>query len=367
MKHLLICILAGLIILTGLTTLMTAEQKSNKDIPYTDPDALQVMNPGDEEEHPPIQVGLIVERTQTMEEIHFRRVLENAQEEGFLFHPCETGSSPDTQWEMFQKMLRQGYEVILLDLVHPAAASRYVDAALAQDVKLIFLHQQPPDEVLLKGEGIYYLGFSDADSLWEVAQQIGAYWRSNQGALDYFPDGQLAFASLSNQSFEETGKAEKFQSYLAALGIESYQSKDSVSSMFSFDIHKEIDRIWVADSELVLLTSSAEARKSLDYLLDPTEFAFNRLKLVLLTADGPAQKMVEDGEILLAIGTDGQDLGQAALEMLRAIAAGEAPAAKSVGVGEAAQRCILVPNRVVRSPLLDQRPPVPESTGDEEE
>lgn len=365
MKHLLICLLAGVLILGGLTTLMSAEQQHNQDRP-TSQDTLAVMNPGEEGAHEPMKVGLIVERTQTMEEIHFRRVLEGSREEGFLFHPCETGSSPETQWDMFQKMLRQGYQVVLLNLVDQTQAQRYVDAALAQNVNLIFLGQQPDQEVLLRGEGIYYLGFSDADSLGEVARQIGAFWRSNQGKLDYFKDGQLAFASLSSQSFEETGKAEKFQSYLAGQGIESYLSKDSVSSMFSFDIHKEIDRIWVADSELVLLTSSAEARKSLDYLLDPTEFAFNRLQLVLLTADEPAKKMVENGEILLAIGTDGQDLGRAALEMLRALAAGETPMATSVQAGEAAQRCILVPNRVVRSALLDQRPPAPPAAQENE-
>ncbi len=353
-----ICILAGIIILTGLTTLMSAERASNQDLPPPSSSVIPVMNAGEEGESGLVKVGLIVEKTHTMEEIHFRRVLENAQSEGFLFHPCETGSSPETQWEMFQKMLGEEYKIIFLSLVDPASAQRYVDAASAQGVYLIFLYNEPPRDLLLSGQGIYYLGFSDADSLREVAKEMGAIWRGNRKLLEYFPDDVLAFASLSDESFEENGKAEKFAAYLKAQGVESTLAKDSVTSMFSFDIHKEIDRIWVAESELLLITSSTEARKALDYLNDPTEFTYNRIEIVVLTADEAAQKMVENGEILMAIGTDGEDLGNAALDMMRALMAGQPPVAEPQGDDPGADRCLYVPGRVVRSPRMDERPQV---------
>lgn len=367
MKHLLICVLAGMLIIAGVLFILGSESDRGS-IPAI---ASNVLPAGSGEgETETVKVGLLFSQTETMEEIHFRRMLEEGQSELFSFHFCEAGTQASAQWQMFQKMLGEGYGIIFVKLVDSGEAQRYANVAVEQDIHLIFLGAEPDQEVLDAGEKLYFLGFSDANSLQEAARHIATLWRNNQQELDYFPDSVLAFSFLSSEGFEESGKSDQFASYLAVQGVEGTLAKDSVTSMFSFDIHKEIDRIWVADTELLICTSSSDARKSLNYLNDPTEFSFNRIQMVVLTADEAAQTMVENGEILLAIGTDGQDLGQAALRMIETLIGGEPLTTDAVGVNSGSGNRFYVANRVVRSPLLDQRAPVEtddddSSTGDD--
>lgn len=353
MKHLLGYLIAAVAIFTFINVFVTADRPQ-----VTTPSAARAEGAvavATEARPATVKVGLLTGDTATMEDLHFRNGLEEGLgEEGFSFHACETGSSAETQWAMYQKMLDEGYSVVFLNLLDQGEALQYAQAAAEQGIALIFLGDtEPPQEAVGLSDKFYYMGFSDADSLREASAEIAHLWKNNQPLLDHFEDNTLAYSFLSDESFEESGKAAVFQEDLARRGVSGTLAKDSVTSYFSFDIHKEIDRIWVANTELIICTSSSDARKSLDYLNDPTEFKSNHIQMVLLTADEAAQKMVENEEILLAIGVDGQELGRVAAKLTKALAMGETPTEADLGVSVPESRRLYVSNTVLRSPAMD--------------
>ena len=351
MKHLLCYLVAAVAIFTFINVFVSADHpQAASSFRGTNAAAVPV-----EARTLSAKVGLLTGDTATMEDLFFRSSLEQGlAEDGLSVHACETGSSAETQWAMYEKMLDEGYSVVFLSLLDQEEAARYAQAAAEKGVALVFLGDtEPSQEVISLSERFYYLGFSDGDSLREAAAQIAQLWKNNQPLLDHFADGTLTYSFLSDESFQESGKAAVFQEDLARRGVSGALAKDSVTSYFSFDIQKEIDRIWVADTELIVCTSSSDARKSLNYLNDPTEFKSNHIKMVLLTADEAARKMVENEEILLAIGVDGQELGRVAAALTKALAAGEAPAEADLGVSVPESRRLYVSNTILRSPAMD--------------
>lgn len=313
-----------------------------------------------------IQIGVVMGPEETMSGIRFRSALKQicSEQDRYTLHLCEFFGSVKTQLQMFEKLLNEGCSVLFVELAAAEDAQIFIDQAEGSGAAIVFMGAEPDAELLKTGR-YYYLGFSNADLLREVAQNLTNAWQNNRTLLDYFEDDSLACAFLSDEDYAENGKAESFTTALKVRNIESETVKASITSYYNFDLYKEIDRIWVAKAELLICTSSAYARQALDYLNDPTEFAHNRIQLVVLVADEETRRMVEDGEILLAVGMDGKQLGKTAAVLAGLLADGEEPTEETLGVSVRSGRMLYLPNTVVRSPRLDEIAVAPEEEGRE--
>ena len=284
--------------------------------------------PVEEEQAEPIQAGILLECADDVETARFKNSFEKNLGEEASVHTLDAAGNSDTQQVMFLKMLDENYSVIVVDLADAANADFFAEAAVEKDIPLIFIGAEPDAETLNKGEKLYYIGFSDYDPVEVVAQEIVRIWNLNQDVLDYRPQNVdvLAYSAFTTQGMENSGNKETFEGVLAEAEIETELMQDSETRYYDYDLYDVVDDSLYDKSELFLCDRSVDAQKIVDYFDDPLEFATRPLtQLVVLSMDDGARQLVESGKVLIACGSDSNELGASASRLAKLLVSGEAP------------------------------------------
>lgn len=348
MKHILICIVCAALIFTMVGRWTAAES------PASDAEASGEISAVSEE----AVVGMMSIGDQSMQELRFSNALGASLAElgGYRFSLCHAGTGEEQS--MFRKLVEDGCRAIFIELENPEDASEYITLRTSPDIVLIFLGAEPDRQLLLSQEGLYYIGFSEYNAMKEVADYINDLWESQRDLINYFDNEKFNVAFLVDQEFSESGQEEEFMGYLAKHeDMDENLVKESIITAYDFNLHLEIDRIWVNYAEILICNSSEQMSGAVSYLYDPTEFDWNRIQLILLEMDDSARRMIENGEILMAIGHDGQEQGKTAAKLVELILNEKVINRESVGASIRNERFLYLEPTVLFSEIpVKERP-----------
>lgn len=311
-----------------------------------------------------MQVGILLGHADDMGTAQFCNTFEKALGTTVKVNNVDTSGNEDTRKAMFDKMIESNYNLIVLEHTQ-GAADYYIDTAGQAGIPVIIIGAQPAQSLLTKYPGIYYMGFS-SDSIVELmAQETYNFWQNNPTMMDFENDEwDLTYSAITSTGFADTGSSTAFENAMSELGVSAQMAVDSIIQPYDYNLHKEIDQTIIDDSEIVFYDSSAEAQKAINYFYDPTEFSKRpRQQLALSTIDDGAAKLVEDGEVLFACGTDTHSLGAVAARLAQLLMAGQEPTFQSLEMEQSAERVYHLPCTVLRA-AIEPEPVEEEAEGD---
>lgn len=303
-----------------------------------------------------LQVGILLGHADDLGTARFKNSFEKGLPTEVKVNTVDTAGSLETQKTMFGKMLESGYNLIVLELTPTCPAEYFIDEAGQAGVPMIIIGQEPSPTLLQKYPGIYYLGFSNDDLMALMAQETATFWQNNPKMMDFEDDTwDMTYSAITSTGFAEPGKSAAFEGAMAKLGISTSMAVDSVVRHYEYDLHKEIDQTIIKDSELVIYDSSVEAQKAINYYYDPTEFTKRpKQQLALSVIDDGATKLVADGEVLFACGTDTKALGDVAARIGQLLLAGQVPTFQTLEIEPVADRSFYLPGTVLRAPIVPE-------------
>lgn len=365
MRHFLLYGLAAMLIFTMLGRFAAVETGSAAEPAAAAMTA--VVKAAKEEAPEELPTGLLQVNMSSMDDMYFQNNLLAELGEGFAVRAISTDDTGRSQEEMFRKMVEKGYKLIIVELYDGDMAEDYIDLALENEVSLIFTGEQPPADQLARMENAYYVGFSEGNTMKELADAMITGWRNNQYAMELKDDDRLVYGIFTKDDYEENGNQEILDAYLTDAGIEAKMGYSTVTSAFNFDIKEEVDSIFYAGGEVIICDSSSFAHQISEYLHEeefPTE-RFAHTCIFLTVADETARKMVEEGTAVFATGISGGDTGAIAGRLARVIARGERPTAENVGIAPDGNKCFNVTSTTILADRISTPPPSEEDEDEE--
>lgn len=302
------------------------------------------------------QVGILLGHADALGTARFRSAFEKSMTADTKVNAVDTAGSIETKRTMFDKMLESQYNLIVLELLDTDDATYFIDGAGNAAIPLLIIGTQPAQELLTRYPGIYYIGFSGNSLVQLLAQETFAFWQSNPSLMNFEKDEwDLSYSAITTNGFEQSGYRKMFDEALQQLGVSTQFEVDSLVRHFDYDLYKEIDQTIIKDSELVIYDSSTEVQKAINYYYDPTEFKKRpKQQLALSVIDDGAIKLVEEGEVLFACGTDTKELGNRAARMAQVLMAGQTPSFQNLELELTGERSFFLPYTVIRSDIAPE-------------
>lgn len=347
MKHIFVYLVVGALIFSYIGAHAASQMPDEPSfMPVARIAAAVAEAPAEEEEAQPIQAGILLECADDVETARFKNSFEKSLGEEASVHTLDAAGNSDTQQVMFRKMLDENYSVIVVDLADTTNADSFAEAAVEKDIPLIFMGAEPDAETLNKGDKLYYIGFTDYDPVEVAAEEIVRIWNLNQDLLDYRTNNPdvLAYSAFTSEGMENSGNQDVFEGVLADAEIESELMQDSETRYYDYDLYDVVDDSLYDKSELFLCERSVDAQKIVDYFDDPLEFASRPLtQLVVLSVDDGARQLVESGKVLMACGSDSNELGASAARLAKLLVSGEKPDADNMALEMENERYFYLP------------------------
>ncbi len=107
--------------------------------------------------------------------------------------------SQAAQNEQIERFLKQGYDVICVNIVDRTAAAVLIDKARAADVPLIFFNREPVEEDLMRWEKVFYVGSDAEQSGLLQGGIVRDAWKADRGLIDRNGDGRLQYVMLEGE------------------------------------------------------------------------------------------------------------------------------------------------------------------------
>ncbi|MEG1874258.1 MAG: substrate-binding domain-containing protein [Angelakisella sp.] len=381
MKHILICLIASVLLFSyiGQNTVMAKER-----VAYATPVAAGVAVAraavtaaapmsavAKKEPVKPVeeQIGLLLSHADDLNSARFKNGFEKSIPKEIKLHSLDAAGSAESQKTMFNKMIGQKFSVIVLDLMNLADVDYYVDAAGKAGVPLVIIGDEPTLSQLSHYPSVYYVGFQKSSMPELMATETIRLWKDNPIRMNFEDDKwDLTYSALTRDGFEKSGNKEVFQTAMEAAGVSVSMAVDSVVKQMEYDLIKEVDQTVIDDSEIVFFDNSTDVQRALEFFYDPTEFKRGRPKqqFALTVIDDGAAKLVEDGEVLFAIGTDFRELGVATAQLAQLLAINPLSNLQTFEQQLVNERFFYLPDTILRADIKPEPVEVEEEESDKE-
>lgn len=278
------------------------------------------------------QVGVLLNSVSTLEEVYFKETLKENMPDGCSVHFSDASGNAQTQLDMLRRMLSDGYGVIFLELFPESDAAQCVELAKLEDVPLVFLGDEPTQEVMDSWEKLYYLGFADSNDYETAAEALRSIFLSNRNVLDKDQDGVISYSVLSTSAFTGSENKRRFDAVFEERNLSASLVTDAVTESFEYYIYRELRGIAKTDTELLICASSNDAAVAAEYFSDTEAFdTLPDIEIAVLTLDDGSRNLVDSGQAILAVGTDGTQLGAVGAKLANLLLSGAAPTAETLG------------------------------------
>ena len=107
--------------------------------------------------------------------------------------------SQAAQNEQIERFLKQGYDVVCVNIVDRTAAAVLIDKARASNVPLIFFNREPVEEDLMRWDKVFYVGSDAEQSGLLQGGIVRDVWKADRGLIDRNGDGRLQYVMLEGE------------------------------------------------------------------------------------------------------------------------------------------------------------------------
>lgn len=107
--------------------------------------------------------------------------------------------SQAAQNEQIERFLKQGYDVVCVNIVDRTAAAVLIDKARASNVPLIFFNREPVEEDLMRWDKVFYVGSDAEQSGLLQGGIVRDVWKADRGLIDRNGDGLLQYVMLEGE------------------------------------------------------------------------------------------------------------------------------------------------------------------------
>lgn len=299
------------------------------------------------------QVGMLLCQADDIQIARFKKSFEKGLASSISLKVVDTQDTLDAQMTMIDKMIDHNYNLIVLQLTSTVNADALMSKISGAGIPLIITGTEPPAELMQQYPNVYYVGFNDDSMYTKIAEEIQGFFTRNPKKMNFEKDDwDLSYSSIMSKSFAETGKQKLFEEALETAGMTSKFEVDSVVRHYDYNLHKEIDQTIIQDSEIVFYDSSTEAQKAINYYYDPTEFTRRpKQQLVLTVIDEGTAKLVEEKEVLLAVGPDATQLGNTVARLAHILLYGDMPTYDNMSIAPSGERSFYLKNTVLRADI----------------
>lgn len=372
MKHILICLLCTVVLFSyiGRATVpgdgLTAASQGNSIARV----AVAATTPQSKErkvstKSASLQVGILLGHADDLATTRFKNTFEKGLPTELKVNSVDTSGSVETQKTMFEKMVSSSYNLIVMEMLSTSPAEYFIDMAGQAGIPMIIIGEQPPQELLTRYPGIYYIGFSGDSLTSMMAAETFGFWKNNPDMMNFEKDEwDLSYSAVTSTGFDTKGYSSLFESAMSEHGVTTQFEVDSVVRHFDYNLHKEIDQTIIKDSEIIFFDNSTEAQKTINYFYDPTEFKKRpKVQIALSVIDDGAIKLIEEGEVLFACGADNKHLGTMASRLAQLLMAGQVPGFQNLELEPVNERSFFLPYTVMRADIPPE--PVEEPDSDD--
>lgn len=361
MKHIIICLVCAVMLFSyiGESTMSQQLMAGNTNVAISPVARMATASATSaKKDTKAIQAGILLGHADDLQTARFKNTFEKSISPDIKINCVDAAGSTETQRTMFDKMISSGYSVIVLELMDKDDAKQFVDSAGQASIPLIIFGAQPDTKLLASYPNIYYVGFQDESLTRQMAEETRRLWESNPTLLDFEEEEwNLTYSSLTKDGYEASGQKATFEGAMSEFGITTKMAVDSQTRHFDYDLHKEVDQTIIDDSEIVFYDSSVEVQKVINYFNDPTEFTPERYPkqlLALSVIDDGAAKLVEEGKVAFACGTDATELGSLASRLATLLMAGQEPNFQNFEREPTDGRCFYLANKVIRADIAPE-------------
>lgn len=337
MKHLFICAITAVLIFSFINFFITSDGNTESGfLPSSFTVAMMSAPPQTLTTPKAItaKAGVIFGSLDSRTAVSCKNALAEALGSEFELRVSEVVWNGGIQRETFDKMVEKGYRLIFLELFDGSPTGYFIDTAKEKGITLILMGDSPTQAQMAHArDSIYYIGYGQKSELQALGETLAFLWDTDSKALDLNNDDKLTYSIISKEDWKENGYLEQMEEHLDTAEIPGKVVQSFVVKDMNTKIEKGIDQMIVKGSDLILCDESALANRVSTYLNDPSEFRKKpNLQIAVLSADADARALVEAGDVAMAIGYDGAELGKKAAEIAQTVLKGEIPNAEGLGL-----------------------------------
>ncbi len=346
MKHLLISILAGLALFSYIETTTTPQSteevshmqaaqnmciNSRALLTANEPTTRAVAMPMSISND--VKVGLLFHTGDDLSSARLKRTLDKRLNLGSNFNTIYSSNSHETQKNMFDKMIAENYNVIILEINAESNVQYFIEQAASKNIGLIFIGNEPDKNLLQSYDKAYYLGYNNTSFKDAIAKEIFTLFTDKLEDLDIIQEDEtIKYATvLSNEKSENF--ADELVDSLDELGINVDNPINTQVKKYDYDLFKEIDQTIIKKCEVLIFDNSVELKRTLDYFNNPDEFKkLPKQKIVILQYDDNTEEFMKNESVLMALGFDDAQLAETTAKLAMALAMNVQPTSDVIGL-----------------------------------
>lgn len=255
-------------------------------------------------------------------------VLEARSEDGqeIALEIYNSAQSQSTQNDQVKKMIKDGCDVICVNLVDRTAPSNIIDMARSADVPIVFFNRELVDEDMLRWDKLYYVGadaFESGTMQGELAVDI-----INTSDVDRNKDGEIQYVILEGEAGHQDAivRTENSVNRIQELGIRldklgyaiANWDRAQASSQIEMMIKKHGSKI-----ELVLANNDDMALGAIDAYEQSSIPDSMRPYIFGIDGTEPGRAAVKDGTMAATVYNDAVGQANAIFELAKRLSTGE--------------------------------------------
>ena len=238
--------------------------------------------------------------------------------------------SQAAQNEQIERFLKQGYDVVCVNIVDRTAAAVLIDKARASNVPLIFFNREPVEEDLMRWDKVFYVGSDAEQSGLLQGGIVRDVWKADRGLIDRNGDGLLQYVMLEGEPGHQDTLLRTENSIKAltkawvpveklANDSANWQRGQAHTRMAQWlkQIGQQVEVVFANNDDMALGAIDA----CLDAGLEKEEMPF----IVGVDATAPALKALEEGTLQGTVFNDAPGQARGILNLSCALALGQDP------------------------------------------
>ncbi len=237
-----------------------------------------------------------------------------------------SSQSQSTQDDQVKKMIKDGCDVICVNLVDRTAPSNIIDVARSADVPIVFFNRELVDEDMLRWDKLYYVGadaFESGSMQGELAVDI-----INKENVDRNKDGEIQFVILEGEAGHQDAivRTENSVNRMLELGIKLDKLGYAIANWDRAQATSQIDMMikqYGNKIELVLANNDDMALGAIDAYAASSIPESNRPYVLGIDGTAPGRAAVKEGDMAATVYNDAPGQANAIFELAKRLSTGE--------------------------------------------
>lgn len=209
------------------------------------------------------------------------------------------------QNEKVKQYIDLDYDVVCVNLVGHTDTAEIINAALKNEVPILFFNNQPVAEDIENYENFYYIGVDSYESVSLQGELILMHWNENQDIIDKNGDGILDYVILEGEIGHQDSilRSRLVTEYLSEHGIESNKLDSQIAHWSRSQAYAIVDTWYYTygeEIEMIICGNDDMALGAVDALnkIEEEQGVVQCIPIVGIDATPVALEAIERGELL---------------------------------------------------------------------